>query len=398
MDLAALQAELRARHLAGWLFYDHHHRDPIAYRILGLPSDGMVTRRWYYFVPAEGAPRKLLHRIEAGVLAALPGEERLYSRWSELDAGLAWLLGSAARARIAMQYASRCALPAVSLADAGTVEQIRALGAEVAGSGDLISRFDAAWSPAMLASHRAAGRAVDAAIQGAFAHVRRELDRGAPLTEYALQQWIAARLREAGMEVDEPPIVAVNPHAGDPHYLPAASGSAPIVPGDLLLLDVWAKSAVPEAAFYDVTWMGYCLRPGESAPPEEFTRAFAVVRDARDAGIACVLEAAAAGRTLQGFEVDQAVRAVIERAGLGAFFVHRTGHSLGRDVHATGANMDDFETHDEREILPRTAFTIEPGVYLPHGRPFGVRSEVNLYVGETAAEVTGPRQQEIVRI
>lgn len=398
MHLSAIQAELRARHLDGWLFYDHHHRDPIAYRILGLPAL-MATRRWYYLIPAEGTPRKLTHRIEAGALDTLPGERRLYAQWGELEAGLRALVAElGATPRLAMQYSPGCALPPISLADAGTVETLRLLGCLVLSSGDLISRFDATWTAAMLAHHRLAGRGVDAAIAGAFRWVREQLDGGRTVDEYGLQQWLVEQMQTAGLAVEEPPIVAVNAHAGDPHYQPAAQGSAAITPGDLLLLDVWAKTPGGESAYYDVTWMGYCGRPGEAGVPEEFAQAFAVVRAARDAGIAFVSQRLAAGHKLHGFEVDRAVRSVVAAAGMAEFFVHRTGHSLGREVHATGANMDDFETHDEREILMGSGFTIEPGIYCPHGQPFGVRTEVNLHIGESGAEVTGPCQQEIVRI
>lgn len=398
MQLEAIQAELRHRQLDGWLFYDHHRRDPIAYRILGLPAQ-MATRRWYYLIPASGAPRKLCHRIEAGALAALPGECHLYARWSELTHGLEQLTaGLGPTPRLAMQYSPGCDLPAISLADAGTVEAVQRLGCRVVSSGDLISRFDATWSPAMLASHHVAGRAVDAAITGAFEHVRQQLRANRALNEYELQQWLVAHLRAAGLVADEPPIVAVNANAADPHYQPGSEGSRPILPGDLLLLDVWAKPPGDDSAFYDVTWMGYCLLPGESSVPGPFADAFAVVRAARDAGIALVEERVAAGGKLQGFEVDRCVRGVIAAAGLEKYFVHRTGHSLGREVHATGANLDDYETHDDREILAGSGFTIEPGLYGPQGAAFGVRTEVNLHVGPRAAEVTGPRQTEIVRI
>lgn len=399
LDLDAIQTELRARGFAGWLFYDHHHRDPIAYRILGLDENAMVTRRWYYLVPAEGAPRKLVHRIEEGALNRLPGEATVYARWQERQEGLRAMVGGLGDSpRLAMQYSPGCGLPPISLADAGTIEELRGWGCQIASSGDLISRFDAAWTPAMLASHRAAGTRVQEAIAGAFAHVRQQLNRGAALDERGLQQWLVATMRGSGLAVDEPPIVGVNAHAGDPHYMPAAEGSSPIAAGDLLLLDVWAKMDTPGSCYYDVTWMGYVLRPGETEVPERFARVFATVREARDRGIALVLEAAAAGRRLHGYDVDRAVRAVIEAAGLGPYFVHRTGHSLGREVHASGANLDDFETHDERELVPHAGFTIEPGVYCPGGEPMGVRSEVNLYLGERGAEVTGPRQQEIVRV
>lgn len=404
MDLHAIQLELKAHKLDGWLFYDHHRRDPIAYSILGLPEGQMASRRWYYFIPAEGEPGKLVHRIESAALDGLPGGRALYSQWAELTVQLKLLLGAEAGPRIAMQYSPGCELPAISMADAGTVEQVRALGCEVVSSADLISRFDAAWTPAMLASHRRAGKVIDATIRAAFGHVRAALEAQRPISEYELQQWMAERMREGGLVVagaGEEPIVAVNAHAGDPHYQPQAQGSAAITAGSLLLLDVWGREAkVPraESAFYDVTWVGYCLRAGESAPPDAMARVFSVVRDAREAGIELVKQAITGGRPLHGFEVDQRVRGVIQAVGLGEFFVHRTGHSLGRDVHSSGANLDDFETHDVRQILPHSAFTIEPGVYCPQQQPFGVRSEVNLYIGEGTVEVTAPRQAEIVRI
>jgi Xaa-Pro dipeptidase len=399
MNLDAIQSELRERGLAAWLFYDHHRRDPIAYRILGLPETGLATRRWYYLIPARGTPRKLTHRIEAGALDALPGEAASYARWTELDAGLERLVGSLGpNPKVAMQYSPGCAVHRISLADAGTVEKLRGLGADIVSSGDLISRFDAAWDAGMLASHRAAGRVIHAAIEAAFAEVRRRVEAGSPCSEYELQQGLVAAMRGGGLAVDEPPIVGINEHANDPHFQPAAQGSAPIRGGDLLLLDVFARTDAPGSAFYDVTWMGYCLRPGEREAPARFAETFDLVRRARDAGIALAESRAASRSPLRGFELDQAVRGVIAAAGLDAYFVHRTGHSLGRDVHSTGANCDDYESHDERLVLPGCAFTIEPGIYGPRGEPFGVRSEVNVYYGDGAAEVTGPRQEALVLI
>lgn len=398
MQLERMQAALRAQGVDGWLFYDHHHRDPVAYRILGL-QEAMATRRWYYLVPAQGAPRKLVHRIEAGALDRLPGERSEYAQWAELDGGLRRLLaGLPAHPKLAMQYSAGCQLPAISLVDAGTLEQIRALGCEVVSSADLIARFDAAWTPEMLASHHTAGRIVDAAISGAFAHVRKSLHDGDALDEFQLQEWILDRLVAGGIAREAPPIVGVNAHAGDPHYQPATSGSSPIRPGDLLLLDVWGRMDQPGSAYYDVTWVGYVLRAGEQQVPDRFSKVFTVAAAARDAGIRRVQEAMAAKRSLCGFEVDQTVRGVIGAAGFGEFFIHRTGHSLGREIHASGANMDDYETHDTRPILPHSAFTIEPGIYSPHGEPFGVRTEINMYVGDGGAEVTGPIQREIMRI
>lgn len=400
MQIEAIQAELRARGLEGWLFYDQHHRDPIAQRVLGLPPEGLATRRWYYLIPARGQAVKLVHRIEAGGLDALPGERWLYAGWRELEEALRRLLARlGAQPAVAMQYSPGGALPAISLVDAGTMECLRSLGARIVSSGDLITRFDAVWTPAMLASHHAAGRVIDAAIAAAFAQVRRALDAGAPMTELSLQAAIVAHLQQAGLRVDEPPIVAVNAHTADPHYEPSARTDAAITPGGLVLLDVWAKLDQPDSAYYDVTWMGYCLRPGETAPPPLFEQAFAVARQARETGIALVQEATAAGRRLRGCDLDRAVRAVVAAAGWETHFTHRTGHSLGVEVHASGPNLDDFETRDEREILPGCAFTIEPGIYFSD---FGVRTEINMHLGVHAqgarAEVTGPRQAEIVRI
>ena len=404
VDIDAIQTELRTRELDAWLFFDHHHRDPIARRILGLPAAGLATRRWFYLVPAEGEPVRLVHRIEAGVLDGLPGERRFYAGWRELDHELRRLIaGLGPRPVIAMHYSPGGALPAISLVDAGTVEQVRTLGAEVASAGDLITRFDAVWTPEMLTSHRAAGAVIDAAIRGAFAAVRRALDQGRTLTEAGLQAWIVGQLHQGGLLVEEPPIVAVNAHAGDPHFQTGGprddgGGDTAIAAGDLLLLDVWAKCATPGAAYYDVTWVGYCLRPGETAPPAALERVFALACAARDAAIDLVSATVAAGGRPRGCDVDRAARAVIEAAGLGRFFTHRTGHSLGVEVHASGPNLDDFETQDVRELVPGCAFTVEPGIYAPQGAPFGVRTEINMYIGANGAEVTGPRQQEIVRI
>lgn len=403
MDLNAIQTELRRRGLHGWLFYDHHHRDPIAYRILGLNANGLVSRRWFYLVPAEGTPRKLVHRIESAQLDSLPGERAAYSTWQELDSGLRALLAPLGMApRLAMQYSTNGMIASIALADAGIVERLRGFGADIVTAGDLISRFDAVWNDAMRASHRAAGEIVDAAISGAFREIRRRLDTGARWSEYDVQQWLIERLLAGGLAPDEPPIVGFNAHSGDPHYAPQPATAAVVGEGDLVLLDVWGKLPGSETVYYDVTWMGCCLPAGRPLP-RAYGETFALVRTARDAAITLVEEATAEGRPLRGFEVDRAARGVIAAAGLGAFFVHRTGHSIAAEIHATGANMDDFETHDEREILPGSGFSIEPGVYRAE---FGVRSEINMYIRPApgaperaaAAEVTGPRQREIVRI
>ncbi len=388
-EIKAIQSELRSQKLDGWLFYDHHHRDAIAARILGLNSHGKVTRRWFYFIPAKGVPSKLVHRIEAGGLDSLPGRKLEYSGWEELHKGLGKILGGAKS--IAMQYSPQNDIPYIGLVDAGTIELIRKLGKKVHSSADLVQEFEAAWTPEQLVSHRAAGEIVHRVTQQAFSRAGSFVREKKPLTERELQEWMGAQFRSQHVVADGDPIVGVGPHAGDPHYEPPATGSAPIREGDLLLLDVWGKLDRPGSVFYDITWMGYL---GASVPAK-YAKIFTIVRSARDAAINFVLDSVSAGHEIHGWEVDRACREVIRKAGYAKYFTHRTGHSIGQDVHGNGANMDGLETRDNRRIVPHTCFSIEPGIYLPE---FGVRSEVNVYVGDGKAEVTGPIQQEIIPI
>ena len=389
MNLESIQAEISRTGLDGWLFFDHHQRDPIAYRVLGLQPSGHVSRRWYYFIPARGEPRGLVHQVEPHVLDALPGIRVRYARWQEQEAGLRQLLQGARR--IAMQYSPRCAVPYVANVDAGTVEWIRDLGVDVVSSAELVQVFEARWTPAQFEMHLEAGRRVDRIRQEAFEHIKQAIPAGQPLDEYGVQQFVLRRFREGGLVTDWAPIVGANVNAADSHYSPPASGSAPIRRGDLVLLDLWAKLAEPDAVYYDITWMAYC---GEEVPAP-MREAFAIVVGARDAGIQLVQEAAAAGRTLRGFEVDDAVSGYIAARGMAHAIRHRTGHSIGREVHGVGANMDNMETHDERPIIPSTCFSVEPALYLP---TFGVRTEVNVFVGERSARVTGEVQHEFVRL
>jgi Xaa-Pro aminopeptidase len=388
MDLKAIQAALREANLDGWLFYDHHRRDPIAYRVLKI-NPVMCTRRWYYLIPKEGEPAKLVHRIEAQNLAGLPGTEERYSSWREQREGLARMLGG--MRRIAMQYSELNNIPYVGLVDAGTVELVRGCGVEVVSSADLVQQFEACWSEDQWQSHRAAGQVVHEAVNAAFTMIRDAVRGDKAIGEYDVQQEIVRRFKANGLVADEAPNVSVNAHTADPHYSPSPENSSPIRAGDLVLLDVWAKQNQPGAVYFDITWMGYV---GETVP-RRYLEIFEVVREARDAAIRLVQEAARTGRPLRGYEVDDAAREVITRCGFGACFVHRTGHSIGEEVHGNGANMDNFETHDERRVIPRTCFSIEPGVYL---QDFGVRSEVNVFVEERDARVTGETQQAIVPI
>jgi Xaa-Pro dipeptidase len=388
-DIQAIQRELRASHLDGWLFYDHHRRDPIAGRILELPPDGLATRRWYYFIPARGTPRKLVHRIEAGMLDSLPGRKHAYSSWEEQHSLLSRLMTGAKI--IAMQYSPQNNIPYIGLVDAGTVELVRKLGKKVVSSGDLVQRFEASWSPDQLESHLAAGKLVDRITRDAFARAGSFVREGKALTEYDLQQWMRQQFEAACLHADDGPVVAVPPNNGNPHYEPKREGSKPIRAGDLLLLDVWAKLKRPASVFYDITWVGYL---GDSVP-EKYAKIFAILKDARDSAVNFVKESVAAGKEIHGWQVDRAAREVIRKARYGKYFVHRTGHSIGQEVHGNGANMDGLETRDDRRIVPSTCFSVEPGIYLPE---FGMRTEVNVYVGEHEARTTGAVQERIIPI
>lgn len=388
MDLTAIQSALSERNIDAWLFYDHHHRDPIAYRLLGLSPSLMVTRRWFYVIPAQGEPRKLVHKIEAGHLDSLPGSKRQYSGWQELQDELKSLL--APFQTLAMQYSPNNQIFYVSLVDGGTLEFIRSLGKQVVTSGNMVAQFEATWSDDQIGTHYAARDKVDAITAEAFQEIGRRVRNGGA-DEYAIQRWFKEQFEREGLVSDDPAIVAVNANSGNPHYEPHAESSAPIREGDFVLLDVWGKLNQPGAVYYDITWTGVVGK----APSQKQREIFKIVTEARDVGVETVREAVTAGRPIAGWEVDDAVRWHIKKAGYGDYFIHRTGHSIGTDVHANGANMDNLEIHDERRILPNSCFSIEPGIYLPE---FGVRSEVNVLVRKDTAEVTGRIQREIVTI
>jgi len=386
--LSDVQSDLRAAKLGGWLFCDFRGRDPIAQRILHLPA-GMRTRRWFYFVPAKGKPKKLVHKIEAQSLAALPGETFYYSAQRELAANLKKIL--AGTKNVAMQYSPKNAIPYVAMVDAGTVELVRSCGAKVATSADLVQKYEACWTPEQLHSHLEAGQAIDRIVREAFALAAKGVRERKPVTEYQLQQWILREFDQAGLTTEEGPDVAVNGHASDPHYAPSQDRPTPIAAGDLLLLDVWGKTKTPESVYYDISWVGYL----GSTVPEKFAKVFKVLVAARDKAVALIQASVASGKALQGWQVDQAAREVVEKAGYGKYFIHRTGHNIGTTVHGNGVNMDGLETHDSRHLIPGTCSSVEPGIYLPE---FGMRSEVNVYVGKDQARVTGALQTEILAL
>lgn len=390
LDVAAVQDALRKANLDGWLLYDFHGSNPIAARLAGLAGGPhMTTRRWYYLIPAHGQPRGLVHAIERHNLDRLPGDKTMYAGRQQLDTGLTGLLKGVRR--IAMEYSPMCAIPYLSRVDAGTAEAIRAKGVEILSSGDLVQQFEASWTPAQLVSHQAASASLYRIKDRAFEMAAVAVRGGRALSEYELQQQMVRWFEEEGLISDSAPVVAVDGNAGDPHYLPRAERSRSISTGQVLLLDLWGKTRDPGAVFADITWVGVTA----ARVPAETARAFGAIAEARDAAVRLVEDAARHGRELRGWEVDQAARTVLEQRGYGDRILHRTGHSLGENVHGNGVHMDDYETHDDRLVLPGAGFTVEPGLYF---ETFGVRTEVNVFRGEHEATVTGPSQHEVVTL
>jgi Xaa-Pro dipeptidase len=388
LDVPAIQAALREEGLDGWLLYDFHGSNPIATRLAGLDGSAkMATRRWYYLIPQSGMPRKLVHAIERHNLDGLPGETTVYAGRTALDQGLSAIVNGLRR--VAMEYSPECAIPYVSRVDAGTLDQIRKRGIDVISSGDLVQRFEATWDDEALATHRDASAALYRIKDRAFEFVRRAHRDRRPITELDVQRDMVAAFADEGLVSDSAPVVAAQENAGNPHYLPTEGRHRAIRQNEVLLLDLWGKLATPGAVFADITWVGFT----GSAAPGEVGRAWDTLVKARDAAIALVQQRIRAGIELRGWEVDRAAREVLLDAGFDGHVLHRTGHSLGQEVHGNGAHMDDYETHDDRRLLPRTGFTIEPGLYFD---TFGLRTEINMTVDEKDATVTGERQQHIV--
>ncbi|MBT9330991.1 M24 family metallopeptidase [Paracidobacterium acidisoli] len=389
MNLDAIQSALREQQLDAWLFYDHHHRDPLAYAILGLPEDAHVTRRWYYVIPATGEPRKLVHRIEAGRLDMLPGSKGVYSSWQELEAGLGAML--APYRRIAMQYSPRNAIMYVSMVDAGTIELLRAFGKTIVSSADLVSHFQAVLSEEQIASHYEAQRALDEILPEGFREIGRRIRAGSQPTEYDMVLWLQEAMSRADLVWENGPNVSVNQNSSDSHYEPTSTTARPIREGDFVLIDIWGRKNRPGTIWYDITWTGVVGRE----PSDREQQVFTTVRDARDAAVSTISEAFATKHPIAGWQADDASRSVIRKAGFAPYFTHRTGHNIGTELHGSGAHLDNLETHDERLILPFTCFSVEPGIYLPE---FGVRSELNMITTTDSAAPTGRIQRDLVRI
>ena len=390
LDVAAVQESLRSDGLDAWLLYDFNGSNPIAARLAGLTNGShMTTRRWYYLIPASGAPRALVHAIEQRNLDALPGEKQTYAGREQLAAGLDRLLRGVKR--VAMEYSPQAAIPYISRVDAGTAEMVRARGIEIVSSGDLVQRFEATWTAEQYRQHMRASDALYRIKDRAFERVRRALKQDEHMTEYDLQQQMVRWFEDEGLVSDSAPDVALGAHAGNPHYLPSPDRSAVIERNQILLLDLWGKVREPGAVFADITWVGFTA----AHIPDEPARAFDAIVQARDAAVALVEESALTGRELHGWEVDRAARNVLEQSGYGQHILHRTGHSLGETVHGNGVHLDDYETHDDRRILPGTGFTIEPGLYFD---TFGVRTEINVFRRERDAVISGARQMTLVNL
>lgn len=386
MDLERIQSSLRELQLPGWLLYDFHGSNPIARHVAGLGLERFSTRRWFGLIPQTGDPTWLHHAIEAHLFADLPGKRLAFVAYRELQEKLRAVLQGIER--VAMEYAPGGAIPYISRVDAGTIEMVRGAGVQVVSSADLVQHCEARWSPEGLASHRRAARGLKEVLQATFNEVSAAVAAGREPTEHAIQQFMGEQFQSRRLHFD-PPIVAVNANAGNPHYEVRPRDSAPIRRGDLLLLDLWCREEPAGSIWADITWMAY-LGP---KVPEKHRAVWDVVAGARDAAVAFLREAVARGKRVRGAEVDAVAREFVRAHGYADRFLHRTGHSIGSEVHGNGCNIDSLETVDERQLIPQTGFSIEPGIYLAE---FGIRSEIDVYLEERSVEVTTAVQDQIV--
>jgi Xaa-Pro aminopeptidase len=387
-----IQEALREEHIDGWLLYNFRGSNVFATRIIDLPSHIMQTRRYFYFIPAHGSPQKLVHNIEQWNLDALPGEKTLYVSWQSLRDGVKKIVGGAKK--VAMEYSPMNNIPYVSNVDAGTVELVRSHGYEIVSSANLVQRFESCWDDEQAKDNLETAGHLREIVDLTFGFIKKQVNDNAPITEYQVQQFMLSEFKKRGLTTESDPNCSVNANSANPHYEPTKEVHSPLHKGDFVLLDLWAKKDKPRSVYGDITWTGYI---GETVP-EEYTKIFNVVKGGRDAAIRFVQESFKAGNEICGYQVDDAARNFFKEKGYDQYFVHRTGHSIGEEIHGNGANIDNLETRDERRIIPQTSFSIEPGIYLT-GK-FGVRSEIDMYVTKTKeAIVTGlPMQEKVVAI
>jgi Xaa-Pro dipeptidase len=390
--VSKIQEALREEHIDGWLLYNFRGSNVFATRILNLPAHIMQTRRYFYFIPASGSPQKLVHNIEQWNLDGVPGEKTLYVSWQSLREGVKKILGNSAK--IAMEYSAMNNIPYVANVDAGTVELVRSLGKEVVSSANLVSRFESTWDDEQMSDNIETAKHLRQIVDLAFGFIKTRIVSNTPVHEYDVQQFMLSEFKKRGLTTESDPNCSVNANSANPHYEPTKEIHSPLHKGDFVLLDLWAKKDKPHSVYGDITWTGYI---GE-AVPDEYTKIFEIVKGGRDAAIRFVQESFGAGREICGYQVDDAARNYFKEKGYDQYFVHRTGHSIGEEIHGNGANIDNLETRDERKIIPRTSFSIEPGIYLP-GK-FGVRSEIDMVITKSKeAVVTGlPMQEKVVAI
>lgn len=390
MDVPKIQKALQDSKLDGWLFYDFHDRDPIAARVLQMDRNRPSTRRWFYFIPANGTPQKLVHQIEAWRCDHLPGDKHVYLSWQQQHSLLQGLLKD--MRTVAMQYSPMNAIPYVSLVDAGTIDLVRSFGINVVSSGDLVGQFEAHLSMEDWKSHQKAGEVMQKVKDDTFKEIADRIKKGEYPSEFDIQQFMHDEMRQNNMTWPDGPIVAINENAADPHFEPTAENSFKMKKGDLVLLDLWAKKNTPGSIYYDITWMGFI---GETVP-EKMADIFAIICNARETAVDLIRERFKKGEPIYGWEVDKTCRGVIEKAGYGDYFVHRTGHNIGEEVHGNGVHMDNLETKDERKLLPGTCFSIEPGIYLPE-KKMGFRTEIDVFITEEGQiNIFGDIQTEIL--
>lgn len=391
MDLQKIQTAIQEAEIDGWLFYDFHNRDPIAYHVLGLDVNKFTSRRWFYYIPATGEPAKLSHKVEPTKLESLPGNQMFYLAWTELHEKLQSILGQAPQ-KIAMQFSPMNHIPYVSMADGGTIQMLQSFGYEIVSSANLVQIFEAVIDEDGYQSHLKASKRVYQIKDEAFEWIEKALQKGARITEYEAQQFIVRRFKEEGMTCEnENPIVGVNAHPANPHFEPTPENSHIIQKGDTILIDLWAKLDKPGAIWADITW---CAFAG-SNPPEKYIEIFNTARDARNAGLRFIQDKFSNNQNCYGWEVDDAVRNVIKNAGYGEKFIHRTGHSIGREVHGNGVHIDNLETKEERQLIPGICFSIEPGIYLEG--EMAVRTEIDVFITlDSEVIVAGPLQDALI--
>lgn len=389
--LERIQTELQNQNIDGWLFYDFHGRDNIGMRVLELSSKHLASRRWLYWIPAKGEPIKLVHKIEPRQLDSLPGNKKIqYLHWKELRESIGELVKGSKK--VAMQYSPMNNIPYVSIVDHGTVELVQSFGPKVVTSADLVSKFESYITPEEKKTHIVAAEKMHKVLDETYELIKERVRSGNNPNELEMQQFMHKRWKEEGLFWDHGPIVGVNENAADPHYEPGAREPKIIQKGDLLLIDMFARLDQEGSIWYDVTWMAYL---GKEVP-QEVQKYWEICRDARDAGYNLVKERFAAEQDIEGWEVDEATRAVIEKEGLGEYFVHRTGHNISTELHGNGTHMDNLETKDTRKIIKGSCFSIEPGIYMPD-KKLGYRTEIDPFVNDDGTvECCGPIQHDLV--